>query len=465
MNSMKISRAALVLAVTGLVAAGCGSSSGSSSGTTTAAGTTAPVASTAPAATSAAGSAAPGTTGGATESSVDTSQNKASDQGVTPTSIKLGFVNAKTGVAASSFGPQAYAAAKARFEVENAKGGIFGRKLDLLDGDDQSIPANNLQLLKKFNEQDKVFGLVVVSPMFFAGYRYTVDKGIPVTSAAIDGAPYGPPNNNLFSAIGNADPKYKAGPAKGQYFKSKGATNVGVIAYGDSPSSTGSAKQAGKSVEIAGLKTTYQVNIPFGSTDFTATALQFKQAGVDAVITSMVLSSNVAAIKALQDAGVQLKASMVFGGYNEAVLEDSTAKSTLQGIGLTTGMKPMSLDDPATKAMRDALKQYAGYDKSDPLQGQIFGWNAADLMVRGLQEAGQNPTRKAFIDDLLKVKNYDMGGLLGATVDFSKQAWIEQATNANCMWIAVLEGDKFTTDPSDGKPICQDALIPGTEQA
>jgi hypothetical protein len=44
-------------------------------------------------------------------------------------------------------------------------------------------------------------------------------------------------------------------------------------------------------------------------------------------------------------------------------------------------------------------------------------------------------------------------------------AWIEQATNANCMWVAVLEGDKFTTDPSDGKPICQDALIPGTEQA
>jgi hypothetical protein len=91
-------------------------------------------------------------------------------------------VNSKTGVAASSFGPEAYAAAKARFEVENAKGGVFGRKIELVDGDDQSIPANNLQLLKKFNEQDKVFGLAVVSPFFFAGYRYTVDNKIPVTS-------------------------------------------------------------------------------------------------------------------------------------------------------------------------------------------------------------------------------------------------------------------------------------------
>jgi branched-chain amino acid transport system substrate-binding protein len=335
-----------------------------------------------------------------------------------------------------------------------------------VQGDDQSVPNNNLTAVQSLVEQDKVFALAVVSPFFFSSYRYTVQKGVPVASAAIDGPEYGDPNNtNLFSAQGSFDSQYRAGDAKGKYFKSKGVTVLGSIAYGDSPSATGTAKSGAVSAEKQGIKTVVNTTIKFGSTDFTAAALQFKQAGINGLITSMVLSSNIAVVKALKEQGVQLKGSMVYGGYTQEVLDQADANATLQGIGLTSGTQPTYIDNDASKTILSALKQYAGYDKPNPTEGQLFGWYAADLMVRGLQEAGQSPTRKTFIDNLRKVKDYTMGGLLGAPVDFSQFSNVEQSTSANCMWINVVQGKSYVADPADQKPICNTELIPGTAQA
>jgi branched-chain amino acid transport system substrate-binding protein len=443
-----------------LAAASCSSSSGGGASGTTTAGTPT---------SGAGGNTSSPTTGGNTSSpttGVDGGKNAASDQGVTPTTIKIGFVNAATGIAASSFGPGAYAAAKARIELANDQGGVHGRKIELLAGDDQSVPEQNLSLLKSFNEQQKVFALAVVSPMFFAGYRYTADKGIPVTSAGIDGSPYGAKDSqNMFAAIGSLDPTYKAGDAQGKWLKERGVTTLGVLAYANSPSSVGAAKSEAKSAELAGIKTVMNLNIPFGSTDFTAAALQFKQANVDGLLTAQVLSSNIAAVKAMKAAGISLKASIIDGAYSQEILDNPDARETMQGIGLISGIRPLFLNSPGTTDMRSALKKYANYDKPNPTQGQIYGWQAADLMVRGLQDAGQNPTRQSFIANLLKVNNYEMNDLLGGPVDFSKYGWVQQSTNANCLWMVVAQGDTFVTDPSDGKPICNTGLVPGTEQA
>jgi branched-chain amino acid transport system substrate-binding protein len=438
-----------VLFMTGGIAA-CGSSSGSSS-TTAASATTA----------------SSGGSGASTPAGTGASGNEASDVGVTKDSIKIGFVNSATGIAASSFGPASLSAAKARFELENEKGGINGRKIKVVEGDDQSVLTSDLPAVQGLVENDKVFALAVVSPYFFGGYRYAVQKGIPVTSAGIDGAPYGlPGSENLFSAQGSLDPKYKTGVAKGEYLKSKGVTTVGVLGYRDSPSSTGSSKAGAKSAELAGLKTDVNITIPFGSTDFTAAALQFKQAGVDGVIQSMVLSSNIAAIKAIKAAGIKLKGSLIYGAYNQDVLDDADATQTLQGIGLTSGLQPAVANAPATKTMIDALKKYAGWTKPNPSQGQLFAWSAADLMVRGLQEAGQNPTRKSFIENLQKVKDYDMGGLIGGKVNFGPEAagTYEQGSAGNCFYVAVVTNNTFALDPADGKALCSPGLVPGTEQ-
>jgi branched-chain amino acid transport system substrate-binding protein len=94
------------------------------------------------------------------------------------------------------------------------------------------------------------------------------------------------------------------------------------------------------------------------------------------------------------------------------------------------------------------VKTYAGLT-GEPGFDTYEGWVAADLMIKGLQAAGPNPTRKSFITNLSKVTNYDAGGLLPSPVDFSK---FGQPPAMECAYYPQLEGTHFIV-PGD-KPVC-----------
>ena len=62
--------------------------------------------------------------------------------GVSDKAVKIGFISSETGVAASNF-VGADKACKARVDAENAKGGVNGRKIELIAIDDKSGAGNN----------------------------------------------------------------------------------------------------------------------------------------------------------------------------------------------------------------------------------------------------------------------------------------------------------------------------------
>jgi hypothetical protein len=111
------------------------------------------------------------------------------------------------------------------------------------------------------------------------------------------------------------------------------------------------------------------------------------------------------------------------------------------------------------------LKKYENYT-ADPDNGIYIGYIMADLMIRGLQAAGHNPTRPSFITNLHKVKDYDAGGLLAGKVNFSSKlqgTWIGDMAG-DCDWVLKVEGSKFVPFPAKGKPFCG-TNIPGTNNA
>ena len=75
-------------------------------------------------------------------------------------------------------------------------------------------------------------------------------------------------------------------------------------------------------------------------------------------------------------------------------------------------------------------------------------------MIQGLQMAGQNPTRKAFIDGLHTVTNYDANGLL--TRRTSPWSLFGQAPQTDIVYFVQLQGSKFVPVPANGKPSCGD---------
>ena len=75
----------------------------------------------------------------------------------------------------------------------------------------------------------------------------------------------------------------------------------------------------------------------------------------------------------------------------------------------------VQLNTPATQQFTNALKTYANYT-GIPGFDYAQGWLAADLMIKGLEGAGQNPTRQSFITNLSKVTSYNTNGLLASPV-------------------------------------------------
>src|SRR4051812_36606035 len=122
-------------AVLALVAAACGSSSKKSSTTAT------------------------------TTSGGGTSGNTASGPGITPDAITVGVVTSETGVASSN--NKGVAAFKARIQAENDKGGVFGRKINVVEQDDTSTPAGNLTAVQKLVQQNNPFVIVDESAFTF----------------------------------------------------------------------------------------------------------------------------------------------------------------------------------------------------------------------------------------------------------------------------------------------------------
>ena len=124
--------------------------------------------------------------------------------GVTPDSVKIGFITSKTGPAASTSG-NSDAGCKARVGRANAAGGVNGRKVDVVYADDQT--SANLVQAQSLVENDHVYAVINDSAIAYVSYRWLLDHDVPLIGGGFDGNYYGAPGNEkVISAFGNAPP-------------------------------------------------------------------------------------------------------------------------------------------------------------------------------------------------------------------------------------------------------------------
>lgn len=379
----------------------------------------------------------------------------ASAPGVTPSTITLGFITSQTGVASGSFADSA-TGAQVRVDAQNAAGGVDGRRIKLIVVDDQSSPLQDNTAGQDLVSKG-VFGITNFSPLAFGGVKYLNQQGVPVTGGAFDGPEWGQqPYTNMFSYGGDFDPHFPTNNIYGQLFKSLGATKIGGIAYGISPSSQASVKDLKESVESQGLKMVYEdLSFPFGATDFTSQVLAMKGAGVDGAACSCVQNSNIALILAAKQGGLNLKAEVSFSGADSSLFDNSSAAQAAQGSYFPTTIVPLDLNTKADQIFVANLKKYdPSYKGGYPSFGLTGSYLSLDLMIKGLELAGRNPTREAFTTNLRKVTDYDAGGLLPNKVGFTN---FGHSPSEGCGYFTKVEGNNFVTI-NNKKPFCGTTL-------
>ncbi len=323
-----------------------------------------------------------------------------------------------------------------------------GRKITYVVEDDQSNPAQ-AQTAAQVALHAGAFAIDYNSPFAFGATHYLASQKIPVVGGGYDGPEWTDPTySNFFPTLFAIYAKQPVYTSSALFDKSHGATRVAVLGYGESPSSKASALGDAEADKKAGLQVPYvNVSLPFGTVDVTSIVLAMKAANVDGLDAPIDGNTLLAIMTAAKEAGIHWKVATLATGYGQQFLQDSSAVSAAQGLYFGVEQVPVELHTPATMAEQAAFQKYEnftgtpGFDWSE-------GYTSADLLIKGLEVAGQNPTRASFVANLRNVTNYDAGGLLPDPLDFNTAA---TPPKTECFYSDQLVGSHFVA-PS--KPSC-----------
>jgi branched-chain amino acid transport system substrate-binding protein len=392
-----------------------------------------------------------------TGSSATTAAPTGGTQPATGSPIKIGFIYSATGGASSSYIDSEYGA-QARFDAQNAQGGVNGHPIQIAIADDTSTPQGNLTAAQVLVQQKQVFAVIEDSSLAFGGAKYLSQQKIPVVGAAVDGPEWAQqPNTNMFSVTAPVDGAIQGVnytyTNTGTFLKMLGVTSLAGIGI-NSPSAIQATDSDLYSANLAGIKTCYKdTSVPFGDVNFTPIALAINSAKCDGVFGLMGIQGNVALSTALKQGGVQAK-RLYATSYDQNILSSPSALSASQGD--YTEIDPINFSNPnaAAQTMLANLKQYTAFKGGIPSLNIAFGYLSADLMIKGLEMAGSPPSRATFISQLRGVATYDAGGLLPSPVTFTNFGTVDMLPTTSCAYFVQIEGSKYIPVPANGKPVC-----------
>jgi branched-chain amino acid transport system substrate-binding protein len=341
----------------------------------------------------------------------------------------------------------------ARIALQNAEGGVNGHKIQTTILDDATSPSQITAAVQAAMSKNPI-GIVSISPLFFLAAKYPNQAGIPVTGGFFDGPEWGTPpyQSNMFAAdVGSLNPKYPVNTAIGSFMKAHGGTVLCSYGYGISPSSTRSAIGTADSFQHAGGKTgVLDTSLPFGTVDMTTPALVAKQKGCNAFYAGLDENSNFALATALKQDGVKPKVVVFPTGFSPSIV-GSPAWNDVQGGYFDTTFHPFQLPNAGTKQMQSALEKYEHFSPSQfPTFNQYEGWLGADLMIKGLEGAGANPTHASVIHALRSLTSYNGNGLLPQNINFATD--FGKDLPKSCGWYMIAEKNGFV--PSSSQTYC-----------
>src|SRR5579883_2466987 len=354
--------------------------------------------------------------------------------------ITVGFISDLTGVASSTFADSA-GGIRARFDLQNAHGGVNGHKLRLIVEDDQSSPTTYLTAAEDLVSNKHAQIVVSDSSFTYGGARYLNQQGIPVIGAGFDGTEW-TTYDNMFSWLVLEDSPikgvYYSDNGNGRLLKSVGVTKLAGLGYGIGFSSPESIRATFAGAAPLGVRNCYEnLSVPFGGVDFTADVLQIKNAGCNGVVGSFVDASDIALSQAVKNAGLKVK-QLYFTGYDNSVTSSPSTAAAFDGAWVRS---PYNFTTPnaATRAMLQNLKKYDNFT-GVPDIGIFDSYLSTDLMIFGLEHAGSHPTPQSFITNLRKVSSYNDGGILPSPITFQHFGTVAMLPKKICEYYPQLQG-------------------------
>lgn len=321
------------------------------------------------------------------------SKSSVATPGVTDTEITIGSFSALSG-AVAVIGIPFYHGFQAYIDSINDAGGIYGRKINVLEADDQFNPALTVPAVKKFVEEDHVYAVVagLGTPGCLAVMDYLNDNGVPFIYQGSGSSKLAiPPKKYVFAV----QPNYtNEGQIFVKYATDNGWKKIALIYENDDAGNEGKT-----GVEMGaqkyGANIVYESPFPLTETDFTSYMLKTKDSGADVLIiyspTSAALAGN--AVKTAKSLGVNQK---IFLPYPQAGIV-ATAGAAAEGVYVTGWVDFSNPNDPGIQKFYNTWLKYYPKDSLLTFAYAVAGYVAGEIFVEALKRAGPNPTRDALI--------------------------------------------------------------------
>jgi branched-chain amino acid transport system substrate-binding protein len=355
------------------------------------------------------------TTGG--PSGAAAGPNQASDVGVTPTSIKIGNITAGSGVLGDTFLP-ALRGLQAWVAATNARGGINGRRIELVACDDREDRTRSLACAKRLVEQEKVFALLADNTRAEGGHApYVNAAGVPVINIPITNAAYRFPH--YWSIYGSNYPrdgktvgwrgKLVNSTAPYRWFKEKLGVKKAAVFYYDLAESRQAGRWYAQGLALEGFEVV-EFPVNFANPNFDQPAAQMKAKGIEIVFDSIDDGANRKLCDAMSRNGFLPRAKVsTIVAFGESIGSDFP-KDCRNVIYITHDSA--NAWDTSHPVVRQFRADYARYKPRDELhQWALEGWAIGRLFGQALAAMGATPTRAGLEDWLRSLDDYTDGGL------------------------------------------------------
>lgn len=318
--------------------------------------------------------------------------------------LKLGQSTALTGPL-GDLGQAAVQGAKACFDAVNAKGGVNGRKIELVSQDDGYDAKKALANAEGFIADKDIFALFncLGTPMVEAMLPKVIESGIPFFAPYTGALLARPKARNVFniraSYADEADQLV-------QHLATVGIKRI-AIAYQNNSFGKEVFTATQQAMARYKLEAVATVTVESDATDADAAAKKIAESAPEAVLVGLAGKPTIAFVKAVRHArkGLQLYALSIMGAAAtiKTLGSDATGMTISQIVPL-----PSNMSRPVVRDFQQAWK--ATNATLEPSHLALEGYINARVFAEALRRSGRNPTRNSFIDSTWSIKNLDLGG-------------------------------------------------------
>jgi ABC-type branched-subunit amino acid transport system substrate-binding protein len=328
----------------------------------------------------------------------------AADDGVSASRILLGQAAVFSGPAAQ-LGIQMRNGIKTYLDYVNERGGVYGRRIELVSEDDRYEPSVAPAASKKLIEEHKVFALLgyVGTPTGMAHLPVVTQAKVPLVGMFTGAeALRAPLNRYVFHVRASY---YDETEKIVEQVVSTGGKKIAVFYQNDAYGEAGR-----KGTEIALTKRSMKIHsngtVERNTLKVEDAVKTISSSEPDAVVMVGAYAACAEFIKQMKKAG----SGATF--YNVSFVGSKALADALGESGSGVAISQV-VPFPWERAV-PVVKEYQALAAKSGFKDYNFsameGFLTAKVMVEGLRRAGKNPTREGLVDALERMQDVDLGG-------------------------------------------------------